>query len=125
MAKEDNRQIESPASPSSQRVEGLRQRVQSSKAQLEMTDKSFILDLFNGQYESGLQCQACGFVSSTLDVFLTLNAPLSIAGGVFEEQVTLESCLSSLTRRVSVCFYIFYKNIYIKLLLTSLNYRRY
>ncbi|KAM6395263.1 LOW QUALITY PROTEIN: ubiquitin carboxyl-terminal hydrolase 21 [Rhynochetos jubatus] len=66
------------------------------KRYLERED-SKIVDLFVGQLKSCLKCQACGYRSTTFEVFCDLSLPIpkkSFAGG----KVSLHDCFSLFTK---------------------------
>ncbi|XP_033927231.1 ubiquitin carboxyl-terminal hydrolase 21 isoform X2 [Melopsittacus undulatus] len=66
------------------------------KRYLERED-SKIVDLFVGQLKSCLKCQACGYRSTTFEVFCDLSLPIpkkSFAGG----RVSLHDCFSLFTK---------------------------
>jgi ubiquitin carboxyl-terminal hydrolase 2/21 len=66
------------------------------KRYLERED-SKIVDLFVGQLKSCLKCQACGYRSTTFEVFCDLSLPIpkkGFAGG----KVSLRDCFSLFTK---------------------------
>ncbi|NWH81611.1 UBP21 hydrolase, partial [Piaya cayana] len=66
------------------------------KRYLERED-SKVVDLFVGQLKSCLKCQACGYRSTTFEVFCDLSLPIpkkSFAGG----KVSLHDCFSLFTK---------------------------
>ncbi|GBG26030.1 Ubiquitin carboxyl-terminal hydrolase, putative [Hondaea fermentalgiana] len=71
---------------------------ESWRRQHEMDD-SVILDFFQGQLESRLECEMCRRVSSTFDVFTTLSLPLGgpshrQENGIGNALLSIEDCLA-------------------------------
>ncbi len=86
--------LSSPLSPSDD-APSMRQRAAEARARARLRDDSVVLDLFQGQYESRLQCEACGLGSSTLDVFLALSLPVCASVDAALRELTTREVLDA------------------------------
>ncbi|KAJ3615892.1 hypothetical protein Zmor_012219 [Zophobas morio] len=57
-------------------------------------NNSIVVDFFQGQFRSTLQCQACRHCSSSFTPFMFLSLPVS-----FTRRTTLDDCLKEFTQR--------------------------
>jgi len=73
-------------------------QVASAMERFKELDDSFVLDLFQGLYESKLLCEACGYTSSTFEVFTSLSVPILADQG----NTGLEECLRYFTSAESL-----------------------
>jgi len=99
MQLEDEIGAPSPSSsePSETEDEGIvLNRAQEAWELKRKVDDSFVMDIFQGQYESRLQCEVCRHVSSKFDAFSMLSLPIQ-SSSMHESSKTIEECFLAYT----------------------------